>query len=428
MSSKAQVGRGKIDYAARFLEIGKAILQRSHGQAAAKDEGEPVSPPQTSAQPNGGEVEQATSPAWLVTAEELEAIEREEEERQALRNTRVKVRVDVERLYTAAELLDLKKYRPKRGRGAGTEGAGALARLLNELSCAHLQARPYLCKNGKLPPQVVLHLSNEMVAEVLGVSDNTVREWGTQLAADGFLDSRPHYTTSKGRDGENMTMVDGTLYAVRMTPGQTARLRYRDLHHEYRDLDADRAAGRTAYNAIRNAHQRAENRAAWKAEQAALGNADPDAGKNSSGSSITPEGEAREEILSQLRRWAVIPGDIDINPVTDDPELFQTGAAAEHLNTLLDVAHPLSLLSVVHHTKRASLVGILGSALARVLNDRHSRAFYCRLIWDAWEQELMGMDGLQALTAQLIRLEVDRREWKELRNPAALLAYRMRAA
>ena len=159
-----------------------------------------------------------------------------------------------------------------------------------------------------------------------------------------------------------------------------------------------------------------------------MGNADPDAGKNTSGSLTTPEEEARQEVLRQLQRWAVIPGDIDINPVNTDSEVFQPEAAPEQLKTVLDVIHALPMLGLAHHSKRAALVGIMGATLARALDDQHSRNFYCRLIWDAWQEEVMGMGGLQALAAQITRLEVDRREWKELRRPAALLASRMRAA
>ena len=425
MSSKAQVGQKKIDYTAKFMAMGTAALRLGESdEVTAKNKLEPaneVTPPPPA--PNDEEA----PPAWLVTAEELEDINREERERQGLKSARVKVKL--EQPHALTELLELEKYRPKRGRGYGTEGAGALARLAYDLACRVLPSRPHLYgKAGTLPPQIVLHLSGELVAYVLGVSDNTVRDWAAQLAADGFLEARPHYTTSKNWDGENTTMIDGTLYAVRLKPGHTARLRYGHLKRQYRDLDADRKAGRTAYNAIQNAYQKAQRWAEWRASEDAKGNHDPDAGKNTSGSSHSPEGRVREELRKQLQRWAVIPGDLNTNPVNGDSELFGAEDPAQQLETVLDVVHTLPLLGLAHHSKRAALVGIMGATLARALKDQHSRNFYCRLIWEAWNQELMGMGGLQALAAQITRLEIDRREWKDLRNPGALLASRMRAA
>ncbi|WP_133161879.1 hypothetical protein [Deinococcus koreensis] len=91
-----------------------------------------------------------------------------------------------------------------------------------------------------------------------------------------------------------------------------------------------------------------------------------------------------------------------------------------------DVIYLLPTVAEAHVTKRAALVGILGAALARALNDEHSRRWYCRLIWNAWSAEIQGRGGLQVLAAQLARLDVDRQEWGELRQPAALLACRVK--
>ena len=93
---------------------------------------------------------------------------------------------------------------------------------------------------------------------------------------------------------------------------------------------------------------------------------------------------------------------------------------------LQNVVYALPLLLEAHKSKRAALVGMMGAALARDLKDQHSRLYYCKVIWQAWQAEIEGRDGLQALAAELQRLEVDRREWKHLRRPAALLASRLR--
>ncbi|MBB5366307.1 hypothetical protein [Deinococcus humi] len=88
----------------------------------------------------------------------------------------------------------------------------------------------------------------------------------------------------------------------------------------------------------------------------------------------------------------------------------------------------LPTLLEARKSRRAALVGIMGTALARDLKDTHSRLYYCKVIRQAWQAEIEGRSGLQALAAQLQCLEVDRREWKDLRSRAALLAARLRAA
>lgn len=372
--------------------------------------------------PEAQESQHKQQEAWELTAEELAELDA------PLPSPKIRRLVQRKPLPLIADLIDLEKYRPKRGRGYGTAGAGALAQLLHEEARTALAHRLYLYdEDGNPPPQIVLHLSAELNAAILGISENTLRDWTAQLVEDGFLYAKPHYTTMT-LDGEEITAIDGMLYAVRLAPGHTARLRYSDYKQQYRNLDADRAAGRTAHNAIKNARRRAEELAAWKAEQAALGNADPDAGKNTEGSQ-DPTGRVQAELREQLRRWAVIPGNITLeNPLKTDSAVFSPEQVAERLNGVQDVVYLLPTLADAHHTKRAALVGIMAAAIARDLGDQKSRNYFCKIIWEAWQAELEGRSGLQHLAAQLQRLEIDRREWKELRNPAALLAARLRAA
>lgn len=213
-------------------------------------------------------------------------------------------------------------------------------------------------------------------------------------------------------DGERLTAIDGMLYAVRLSAGHEARLRWTDYKRKYRDLDADRAAGRTAYNAIRNARARTDENAVLDGEENIEGSQD-----------LT--GRVRQELREQLRRWAVIPGNISTSLIADS-SIISPEEVAERLNSVQDVVYMLPVLASVRHTKRAALVGIMGAALARALDDQHSRAWYCKLIWEAWQDEVEGRKGLQALAARLDCLEVARREWSALRRPAALFAARER--
>ena len=375
----------------------------------------PKATPPTPAAQDGPEGQ----PAWLLDTLRL-LDQQEARERPELSRVFVRQQVQRQPLPRLEELLCLEDFRPKRGRGFGTAGAGALAAGLHELARIGLATRLYLYgKDGQPPKQIVLHLCAELLAEALGVSENTLRDWTTQLRKAGYLSACPHYTTTTV-DGKQVTVVDGMLYAIRLAPDHTARLRYQDYKRAYRNLDADRAAGRTAYNAIANAAKRAE--------EAQISEGVQDGEKNTEGSS-TPSGQIQAELLEQLRRWAVIPGNITTqNPLKADPAVINPDEAAKRLGGVQDVVHALSTLLDVHASKRAALIGIMGAALARDLDDQHSRAYYCKIIWLAWQAELEGRDGLQALGAELQHLEVDRREWKGLRRPAALLAARLRAA
>ena len=324
-----------------------------------------------------------------------------------------------------ADLLDLNALRPTRGRGAGSEGAGALARVLDELARHVLRVRPYK-QRGDAYRQVVLHLSAEMLAAALERNDATVWRWTQTLEASGYLHARPHYTTSTNQAGERVTRVDGTLYAVRLQPGHRARLDYQDLTRQYRDLDADRAAGRTAHRAIATI-ERLEQDERQQMGAAELGrnlnylDVLPDDKNKMQGSTDTLLTTSR--YIHALKQWAVTPGQIDI-PLKTDPCII----GAEGLKGVQDVVYLLSTVFEAHPIKRGVLVDLLSATLARALDDEHSQAFYAKAIWQAYRASAEGRAGLQVLAAQLARLDVDCREWAGLRRPAALLAARLRAA
>ena len=253
-------------------------------------------------------------------------------------------------------------------------GPRRLLELLHQVAVSTVTARAYPIA----PSQVTIHQPKELLAAALGCSLRSVYNWTQTLQLLGLLDARPHFTTSKGA-----TRVDGTLYAVALRPRHIAHLPHDDLKHEWRDLDGDRAAGRTA----------------WRI----LAGSDTD--------------RAPEGWRAILEAWALCPG-------STEPPLFPDSANSPA--TLQDAAHMLPLIATAHPDKRPALVGLIASTLARALDDQHSRRWYCRAIWNAWTAEVEGRAGLQVLAAQLARLDADRREWAGLRRPGALLAARLR--
>lgn len=327
------------------------------------------------------------------------------------------------------DLVDLDELRPKCGKGFGGEGPGELARLLDHLARHALSVCPgkYRKRSGHWPRQIVLHLSAEMLAARLGRHVDTVREWTKILEALGYLHARLHFTQAT-RNGQKGTVVDGTLYAIRIQPGHKARLSFKDLNKSYRNLDADRQAGRTAFRVIERAdwlEQRALEHQAEQSLNAEITNSVPDEESYIRGS--TPTQVKARYLLEQLKTWAVTPGQVQ-DPLFSDPRISDPDELAGAVKTVQDVIYLLPTVAETHADKRAALVGILGAALARALNDQHSRRWYCKVIWAAWTTELEGRGGLQVLAAQLARLDVERKEWGTLRRPAALLNARLRAA
>lgn len=327
------------------------------------------------------------------------------------------------------DLVDLDELRPKCGKGFGGEGPGELARLLDRLGRHALAVCPgkYRKRSGHWPRQIVLHLSAEMLAAQLGRHVDTVREWTKILEALGYLHARLHFTQAT-RNGQKGTVVDGTLYAIRLQPGHKARLSFKDLNKSYRDLDADRLANRTAFRVIERAdwlEQKALEHQAEQSLNAEITNSVPDGESYIRGS--TPLQAKARYLLDQLKAWAVTPGQVQ-DPLFSDPRISDPDELAGAVKTVQDVIYLLPTVAETHADKRAALVGILGAALARALNDQHSRRWYCKVIWAAWTTELEGRGGLQVLAAQLARLDVERKEWGTLRRPAALLNARLRAA
>lgn len=334
------------------------------------------------------------------------------------------------------ELLDLDALRPKRGKGAGGEGAASLARELDRLARIALEARPHLYNGDQPPCQIVMHLPAEMLAAQRHVSDDTLRSWTSKLVALGHIAARPHYTSMTNADGQQRTVIDGTVYAVRLTPGHHAYLTYDDLNRQYRNLDADRKAGRTAYNAIQNAQRRAEKIIEEIGDQDAenlifldeknkLGGhiEAPMRGNHSKDKTPTAMALISTEIGEALASWAVIPGTIATPPVSSSmTPVFKLAGITAELKSVQDVIYALSNLPDAGQ-ERGELVSALADTLVVDLDrgQQHNHAAWCKLLWSAWREEREGRHGLRGLTQLLRRALVARNEWAGLKNPAAQL-------
>lgn len=220
---------------------------------------------------------------------------------------------------------------------------------------------------------VTFHLPQELVAAHLGVHPVTLWRHLSILNKAGLVVVRPHFTDSKGT-----TRVDGSVWAVAMKQGVKATLTHADLVHQYRDLDADREAGRTAWALVKLS------------------------GKNLQ----------TEEGFLELQNWAV--GDSLRSPVVPD-------GCTEGL----DVVWNLENLALIPPAGRGDAVTVAATALSSLLNDTHSRRFYAALLWRALQATHGGLSPLRTLAHVLTRVKVDIEEGFA-RRPGALLVSRLR--
>ena len=211
--------------------------------------------------------------------------------------------------------------------------------------------------------QVVFAIPMELLAEHFGVNRSTIWRALKRIEASGLIAARDWYTASTaGKDGVKATRVAAKLFAVRLRPGR-ARLHYDELTHHWRDLDGDRAHGRTAW--------------AWKRHR-------------------------ERPSYAVLRAWALGQ---PVAPDESPPDV-----------QLYDIH---GLAGLLPH-EAAPLVTQLADYLAKRLSDTHSRAFYAKLLWKVVHLKLRP----EVLIAQIERVEADLREgWA--RNPGALLAHRL---
>lgn len=267
-------------------------------------------------------------------------------------------------------------------------GAARVFQVLHGVACDVAHARAY----AVAPDIVTFHLPQSLAALGAGYTTRHLRRLLPELVTAGLIDWGAHASKVGG-----MSLWDGCLWAIKVRAGVEVlpHLRRDEWRHEWRDFAGDIEAGNTVKAVIQAMSQL--------------------------------HSEERENaVKSALKTWVVNPGNVKT------PLLCSWDMAAENgpgrVQDIKEIVYRLGELPAVHPTKRAGLVGRLASSLAGALDDRHSRRWYCAVIWEAFRTEGEGRGGLQVLMAALLRLDADRREWEGLRSPGALLAFRLKAS
>jgi DNA-binding transcriptional ArsR family regulator len=258
--------------------------------------------------------------------------------------------------------------------------AEKIYRALHAVALGVLQAR----SQALTVNQVVIHQSVEVLAVYLGMSRVTFYKHLKALHRAGLIASKGHVSNYG-----NLSRQDGTLFAVSLKPEHQARLRYDDLKHKYRDLQADIHSGcRTAWSFLQSLKQGSQSRT-----------------------------QERQVSMGNLVSWALTPGLLEQKPVMTDCE----GRTTEYV-------YSLQVLSETHPSKRAEMVDAYAHALAQGFLDSSNINFWRKILWQAIKCDFRGTSALSRLSNALVRLTADIEEWKDLRSPGALLVSRLKDA
>ncbi|GGL95038.1 hypothetical protein GCM10010840_36390 [Deinococcus aerolatus] len=253
--------------------------------------------------------------------------------------------------------------------------ARAIFTLLFDTAVSTLQTRGH----SQGVSQVVIHQPVEIMCRVLAISRVTFYKHLRTLKTCGLVDSRGHTA-----DWYGLARKTGTVFAVSFKAGHSARLRWFDLKHQWRNLQADTESG---------------TRTAWRFLQG-----------------LQSHPSAKTAANTALKAWAVKPGTTS-KPVTNDCK-----------PTATEYVYSLDLLTDTHPTRRAESVDRYAKALAAGYGDHTNLNFWRWLLWRSIEGDQIGQNTLYQLQNALTRLKADIEEWKGLKSPGALLVHRLKVA
>lgn len=269
---------------------------------------------------------------------------------------------------------------------------------LRFLAWALEAAQRWAERSGRpLPTVYVFHHPQDSLRARLGIkSRDTFRAYLRDWTNAGLIDFRSHVTEADvgpdGGWGGRRRVTDGTVYAVKLDPRRNpstpARLRRHDLAHQgYRDLEADRAAGRTA-------HAELDHLSPRKPSQ-----------------SLTLRRGARSR--NPLVEWSLPPGRVSLPLQVTDYVLADASA-------MLELPH-------LRRRDRGPAVDRAARAIARELNDAPNLGAYRQLLWDMLRRHDEGVDYFHAVHTQILRVRGEIPEGYP-RRPGALLTGRLKSS
>ena len=354
--------------------------------------------------------------------------------------------------------------------------ARKLFRLLHEIGLETIRRRGLPAR----PDIAVFHLPIELLAAYLDVDRTTVWRNVKPLRDAGLIDERDHYDTLRGQ-----TAVTGKIWAIATAPelvlsGQNrkVRLTYADIRHQWRDLERDVKAGRTAYNLTRTEAQQQADRAKREAQateqaearaRAEARKAEREAAKKRGEKVLTgraaatvnaaetraqrkktshpsklqqsleaprdgtgaptpaPDQAVREVSKNCLMTWALNPF---LNRPDDVTLTVANGAAIRPLSGL-DTVYSLSLLPGLTKQERNAAVEAAARSLAAAFGDSENLRFWCWLLWQLIRGCDQGQNWTDDVSHLLARVLHDIRHDESMngstvKNPAAVVVNELR--
>lgn len=251
-----------------------------------------------------------------------------------------------------------------------SKGAARLWSLIHDLGVGAAKERKYHPKTT----QVVISLPQSLAAWGLEYTDRHVRNLQAELEAAGLCGT---HALAVAVDGQHMWA--STLWAVKLTTrAAPPHLTAEDFAHKWRDFAADLKAKNTAQSIISGL-----------------------------------------QTNLQIERQMVLRDVVTLGKFNLSLSRYSLDRKKEKFS-LQDSIQRLTLLTDCQGNERQKTVEELALSLAAALNDTHSFPWWCKQLWGA----IGSWEAVGALQAALERLNTDLREWRELKNGAALFNFR----
>ena len=317
----------------------------------------------------------------------------------------------------------------------------------------HVSLRPDL---RVTPSRLTAFLVVDELPVLLGCSRATVYRAFEDLDAGGLVDKRPWYTDStvrlrgkaskdqpenplpeeknknvarkKGHGSVSFTAAAGVLVDVVLTPRQATKARVTAdalRYGKYRNLDADRSAGRTAWQWMtetREAKQRVDH---LESEMKSL----------PLDREHINDIKALQKQIEEVRQSTFLSGkDAEINHLLRwTLSSFDQKPVTLTVSAQQEAVYRLSDLLRATPQQRGELINERAQALCVATGDgQHNIGFWRWLLWRTVDLEYTQPGTVSALSVTLLRLMVDLEEWgsvatalRPLKSPGALFVSRL---
>lgn len=250
--------------------------------------------------------------------------------------------------------LDLKKAQDR------------IYRSMLEIALVHAKAAGL----SKAVTTVVYHIPAEFLMAHAGYRKSRFYEALEGLIEAGLVDMRGHVGDLRGKARKT-----GSVVCVKLNPRHThikARVRADDLRHQWRDLNADVEAGKTAFKRL-----------------------NPESGESK---------EISEKVINSellVMEWTLPPSKLKQNSLS---MTLRDGSEADW-----DV-FDLPTLRDARLAQRSALVSVMADGIASKLRDHHSVNLYRHVLWQTLRLLDQGIDRLEYLMNSIQRMDIAQRE------------------